>query len=273
MILFYFFVCQIGKSLKISENHCNQVSSLMHKSQVLLTEFHCANCLDLIKLNPSLVAHDSLEEALGKSLNLTKDPLYLPVQEVLEVPAARIPPPRTLPGAPHLPESHTDSFVLLSRPPQVALPQSTLERNSLSHRLKIANKLFDFASGLSLVQHPLCQDCADELTIKLEKRLGAVKKERDAYGAYLESLQNQPVALEPKITQSEIEKVKILIFVLTKMTVGGTRARFIGDVGRIGSRKCAFGDRAEGSGKGARRSRGIGKKVCIYSCLFCESLA
>ena len=81
-----------------------------------------------------------------------------------------------------------DTFILLSRPPSTPQPTG-LEKNSLSHRLKIANKLFEYASGVSLVQHPLCQDCTDDLTVKLEKRLGALKKERDAYAAYIESSQ------------------------------------------------------------------------------------
>ena len=83
-----------------------------------------------------------------------------------------------------------DTFILLSRAPGTLnhVPTVTVERNSLSHRLTIANKLFEYASGVSLVQHPLCQDCTDDLTVKLEKRLGGLVKERDAYAGYLEAL-------------------------------------------------------------------------------------
>ena len=75
-------------------------------------------------------------------------------------------------------------------------------RGSLSHRLKLANKLFDLLSSRSEIDHPLCQGCADDLKLKIEKQLSEVKKEHELYAAY------QP---EPDTTNhdEEIESLKI----------------------------------------------------------------
>ena len=84
-----------------------------------------------------------------------------------------------------------------------------MERNSLSHRLKVANKLFELASGMSFVEHPLCQDCSDDLMIRLEKRLGSLKKERDAYLAYLNELESSSsIETEENVpSEDDIRKV------------------------------------------------------------------
>ncbi|KAJ3080288.1 autophagy protein 6, partial [Quaeritorhiza haematococci] len=83
------------------------------------------------------------------------------------------------------------------------------QRGSLSHRLKIANRLFDLISGVSNVDHPLCQDCADELTIKLEKQLSEVRKEKDSYASFLQGLQEESEeAGQSKITDADVAMLK-----------------------------------------------------------------
>ncbi|KAL2918710.1 Vacuolar protein sorting-associated protein atg6 [Polyrhizophydium stewartii] len=64
-------------------------------------------------------------------------------------------------------------------------------RGNLSHRLKVASKLFDMISGASTTDHPLCIECADELVMKLEKHLGEARSERDSYAGFLATLDDQ----------------------------------------------------------------------------------
>ncbi|KAI8927065.1 autophagy protein Apg6-domain-containing protein [Entophlyctis helioformis] len=61
-------------------------------------------------------------------------------------------------------------------------------RGNLSHRLKVANRLFEIVSSVGDADHPLCQECADELVTKLEKQLGEARVDRDAYAGFLSSL-------------------------------------------------------------------------------------
>ena len=98
-----------------------------------------------------------------------------------------------------------DTFVLVSRPKTSATYPASTERHSLSHRLQTANKLFEFASGLSLVQHPLCQECADDLLVRLERRVGSVRKERDAYAAFLETLEGDEDGSQVGESQEEVQ--------------------------------------------------------------------
>ncbi|KAI7878950.1 APG6-domain-containing protein [Lichtheimia hyalospora FSU 10163] len=53
--------------------------------------------------------------------------------------------------------------------------------NSLSHRLRVANRLFNIISSKSSIDHPMCQECTDLLLESLEKELEDVGRERDAY--------------------------------------------------------------------------------------------
>ncbi|KAJ3054408.1 autophagy protein 6 [Rhizophlyctis rosea] len=115
-----------------------------------------------------------------------------------------------------------DSFVMLSRSQVAVLPPSSQQsipggkatqkddqqKGSLSHRLKIAGKLFDLISGVSDVDHPLCQDCADELVMKLEKRLGELKKEKESYAAYLSQLQSEASENDGADSAAELAALK-----------------------------------------------------------------
>ncbi|KAJ3300076.1 Beclin-1 [Borealophlyctis nickersoniae] len=81
-------------------------------------------------------------------------------------------------------------------------------KGSLSYRLKVAGKLFDLISGVSDVEHPLCQDCAEELTIKLEKKLSEVRKEKESYAAYLAGLESAEKEAENQVTDADIALLK-----------------------------------------------------------------
>ncbi|KAJ3336996.1 Beclin-1 [Gonapodya sp. JEL0774] len=77
--------------------------------------------------------------------------------------------------------------------------------SSLSHRLRVAQRLFDIMSARSSssssssldspVDHPLCQDCADMLLHKLEKKLAEANEELEKYTGFLAELDG--IAGEP----------------------------------------------------------------------------
>ncbi|KAJ8324361.1 Vacuolar protein sorting-associated protein atg6 [Batrachochytrium dendrobatidis] len=131
----------------------------------------------------------------------------------------------------------TDSFVMLPRdlsqsdaqpqldsssvPPLPHTPsQSTLDppedhRGNLSHRLKVANKLFtlvsDSAHTETRVDHPLCLDCADEVVARLEKTVGDAILERDTYQGFLDGLSHTDShdPTQDPITQEELNQLRL----------------------------------------------------------------
>ncbi|KAJ3412956.1 hypothetical protein HDV05_008671 [Chytridiales sp. JEL 0842] len=191
-----------------------------------------------VKLDPSLLEHTTIEDAVlplselgsstssyssasGSQPTITQPPLPLVNQSSLHVtlsPIARL-------GTPYRTNVPIqDSFVVLSKShagPAGSSSVSTVTRpqaggilpsehkGSLSHRLRVAGKLFDLISGVSDVDHPLCQDCAHELTIKLEKKLSEVRKERDCYTVFLAKLkEEEEQKAKPKSLGGDIEALK-----------------------------------------------------------------
>ena len=74
--------------------------------------------------------------------------------------------------------------------------------NSLSHRLRVAGRLFNVMSSRSSVDHPMCQECTDMLLESLEKQLEDVGLERDCYIEYLEKVK------EGRITDDELKELE-----------------------------------------------------------------
>lgn len=83
------------------------------------------------------------------------------------------------------------------------------DKGSLSNRLKVAQHLFDIISGVSIMDHPLCKDCADEMLQKLDQRLEEITSDNNAYAAYLERLKTQHVS-EESIQQLQVELSKVI---------------------------------------------------------------
>lgn len=82
--------------------------------------------------------------------------------------------------------------------------------NTLSHRLKVANRVFDLMSSKSSVDHPMCQECLDILLELLNKRLTDVGRERDCYIEFLKKVQDSRVApQEEKALGSQVEELKL----------------------------------------------------------------
>ncbi|KAG0170172.1 autophagy protein 6 [Apophysomyces sp. BC1034] len=82
--------------------------------------------------------------------------------------------------------------------------------NSLSHRLKVANRLFDVMSSKSSVDHPMCQECTDMLLESLERQLEDVSRERDCYIDFLRKVKDSRISVqEEEELQKQVEELKL----------------------------------------------------------------
>lgn len=103
----------------------------------------------------------------------------------------------------------SDSFVVLKSTSQPLLalnpvPNSTSveedpnwsRNNTLSHRLRVANRVFDIMSSKSSVDHPMCQECTDMLLECLEKQMNDVGRERDCYIEFMKRVKDSRVTKE-----------------------------------------------------------------------------
>ncbi|KAF7729025.1 autophagy protein 6 [Apophysomyces ossiformis] len=82
--------------------------------------------------------------------------------------------------------------------------------NSLSHRLKVANRLFDVMSSKSSVDHPMCQECTDMLLESLERQLDDVSRERDCYIDFLKKVKDSRINMqEEEALRKEVEELKL----------------------------------------------------------------
>lgn len=106
------------------------------------------------------------------------------------------------------------SFVMLTDS-QVVPPQHTLEpyqesrknkdskevhngasatcsdpKQTLSHQIESTTRLFEILSSRSDIDHPICTECTELLLSQLQNRLAESTKERDAYIAFLKTLNN-----------------------------------------------------------------------------------
>ncbi|KAG4095678.1 APG6-domain-containing protein [Neocallimastix lanati (nom. inval.)] len=168
--------------------------------------FFCQECRKPIKLEPSLLEgtserlfallpDKSMDDEGSRNLksNLkTGDPLTL-----IEKP--------------------TESFVVLSTTSTSnVLTAESVNRASLSFRLKVVKKIFDIISGKNEIDHPLCNDCAKILNEKLKQNLDKIKKEIVSYQSYYDQLRlnirNSPEETETEIDinaeEEEINKLK-----------------------------------------------------------------
>ncbi|KAI9096911.1 autophagy protein Apg6-domain-containing protein [Phlyctochytrium arcticum] len=196
----------------------------------------CCNCSQPIKLDPSLLENGPYDGAIAAVVESTEAGSQSTGAPTANIPTSettgtRPPPPPRIPSSKDRPYPSSqihipiyESFVMLSKSqvsPLLSPPISgnkigragqhaDQQRGSLSYRLKTAGKLFDIMSQVSMVDHPFCQDCADELIVKLEKRLSDVRKEKDAYDAFLANLiAEQEDASGTQITEEDINALKV----------------------------------------------------------------
>lgn len=127
-------------------------------------------------------------------------------------------------------QNPTESFVYLTESQVAVLPTQThrgyLGENgqgsgnmagdeeedsttTLSHQMKVSEKLFDVLSSKSDIDHPICMECTELLVDGLSKRLTNVTRERDAYVDFLKKVNAEIPTQEEKLqAEKEYQAIK-----------------------------------------------------------------
>ncbi|GBC03299.1 hypothetical protein RclHR1_05060002 [Rhizophagus clarus] len=102
--------------------------------------------------------------------------------------------------------SHSNNNLSLERGP---LNGNDEKKADWSHRIKVANRLFDIMSSRSEIEHPMCYECTDILIDSLKKQLSDASKERDCYIDFLKKVNESVISDSEKISlQKEIQEIK-----------------------------------------------------------------
>ena len=86
--------------------------------------------------------------------------------------------------------------------------QITDYRGHLSQRLAVADKLFRIISKETRIDQPMCDDCAQEMTVVLEGQLAELVKEANSYKQFLEQHQ------DCQDNSSQISELKMVYLIL-----------------------------------------------------------
>lgn len=117
----------------------------------------------------------------------------------------------------------SESYVVLSRSQVASHSNNNLspergpldgnvdeKKASLSHRIKVANRLFDIMSSRSEIEHPMCYECTEILLDSLKKQLSDASKERDCYIDFLKKVNESVISDSEKISlQKEIQEARL----------------------------------------------------------------
>ncbi|XP_074652995.1 beclin-1-like [Tubulanus polymorphus] len=80
---------------------------------------------------------------------------------------------------------------------------------NLSHRLKVNSYLFDIMSGQSEIDHPLCEECTDNLLEQLDQQLMITEEEGKDYRDFLEKLgESSEITVDEKALDSELGQLR-----------------------------------------------------------------
>ncbi|KIV99541.1 uncharacterized protein PV09_08841 [Verruconis gallopava] len=82
------------------------------------------------------------------------------------------------------------------------------DEDSISSRMETANRLFEILSARADIDHPICVECTERLVDQLQKRLGNVTRERDAYVEFLRQA-NADVPTDEELQQARQELKRI----------------------------------------------------------------
>ncbi len=100
-------------------------------------------------------------------------------------------------------QSQEEVFVVLPREDKGEAP-----RASLSHRLKVASRLFDAMTEKTNVNHPLCHDCTEQLQKRMEQRVDELEEEIENHKKYKEQLESTSKSNVAKLEQ-DVKALKI----------------------------------------------------------------
>lgn len=93
------------------------------------------------------------------------------------------------------------------------LPIVTLPEN-LAQKVKVATQLFDIMSGTSDIDHPLCEECTDNLLDLLNDQLVDTENELESYKGLLTELESKDIMndslLDLEIQRLELEQTELM---------------------------------------------------------------
>lgn len=99
----------------------------------------------------------------------------------------------------------SESFVLLTQ----SEDDGIAAQDSLSHKLERTRRLFDALSANSAVDHPVCDDCTELLVRGMNKEMGELARQRDAYITYLKRVkEGVPTHEEQDKAQAELAELE-----------------------------------------------------------------
>lgn len=166
--------------------------------------FVCQKCRQPLKLDQTFNALDqsTIAELSTPLTSENKDTIMLPFQELTlenyeEDP--NITRHKVLPARSDF-EVSCD-FTLLGE-------TGCMSIGNLGHRLKVSSVLFDFLSGQSEVDHPLCEDCTDTLLDKLDLQLKQTEDECNDYKDFLVKLNCAQDSEEESVLDKELEQLR-----------------------------------------------------------------
>lgn len=117
---------------------------------------------------------------------------------------------RNIPSAPTSARSRKAATALPNVPnPPTSPAQFEPDSSSpspLSHHLRSAQRLFNFLSTRTEIDHPLCAECTQILLKTLNRQLEETKKERDGYIAFEKEIRKEKEREAQGVTTEEAEK-------------------------------------------------------------------
>ncbi|KAL8585049.1 hypothetical protein ACOMHN_043685 [Nucella lapillus] len=169
--------------------------------------FMCQKCRQPLKLdqtfrnlNQSLISE--LSVPLGSSSDESQDSVTKPFQQ-LSLESCSEDPNITKHKVPSARGELSDScgFTFLEDP-----GTGTMEH--LSHRLRVSAALFDFMSGQSEIDHPLCEECTDSLLDRLDQELKQTEDECRDYRDFLDQLNATEDIEDEAALDKELEQLR-----------------------------------------------------------------
>ncbi|KAK9765277.1 Vacuolar protein sorting-associated protein atg6 [Basidiobolus ranarum] len=191
--------CQRCKqSLKIDESLLDSNNTFDH----LIDSFSSTHQFDVEHINSA----DPLHTENGKEV--PKKPRELPISATPLVKRIITPNRSSSPNLLSSPMENnkenlptpSDSYVMLSRSIEPTT-QNSSESNgkldidskptSLSHRVRVVNRLAEIMSSKTDVDHPLCQECTEMLLDSMSEKLNQLSKEYECYKKFIEKIDSE----------------------------------------------------------------------------------
>lgn len=80
--------------------------------------------------------------------------------------------------------------------------------DNLSHRIRVSSALFDVMSGQSEIDHPLCEECTDNLLDQLDNQLKITEDECKDYREFLENLDSVHTEEDGSNLDAELQQLQ-----------------------------------------------------------------